>query len=64
MNFNPDPTKQAQGIIFSCKTSQRNQPGFMFNNNIVNVTSVHEHLGMIFDSKLSFDERLKFALKK
>ena len=59
MSFNPDPTKQAQEIIFSRKTSQRNHPGLMFNNSIVNVTSIHKHLGMIFDSKLSFDEHLK-----
>ena len=56
MSFNPDPTKQAQEIIFSRKTSQRNHPGLMFNNSIVNVTSIHKHLGMILDSKLSFDE--------
>ena len=40
MSFNPDPTKQAQEIIFSRKTSQRNHPGLMFNNSIVNVTSI------------------------
>ena len=51
MSFNPDPTKQAQEIIFSPKTSQRNHPGLMFNNNIVNVITIHKHLGMIFDSK-------------
>ena len=28
----------------------------MFNDNIVNVTTIHKHLGMMFDSKLSFDE--------
>ena len=64
MSFNPDPTKQAQEIILSRETSQRNHPGLMFNNSIVNVTSIHEHLGMIFDSKLSFDECLKSVLKK
>ena len=64
MSFNPDPIKQAQEIIFSRKTSQRNHPGLMFNNSIVNVTSIHKHLGMIFDSKLSFDEHLKSVLKK
>ena len=36
----------------------------MFNNNIANVTCIHKHLGMIFDSKLSFDEHLKSVLKK
>ena len=58
MSFNPDPTKQAQEIIFSYKTSQRNHPALMFNNSIVSLTSIHKHLGMIFDSKLSFDEHL------
>ena len=59
MSFNLDPTKQAQEIIFSRKTSQRNHLGIMFNNSIVNSTSIHKHLGMIFDSKLSFNEHLK-----
>ena len=64
ISFNPDPIKQAQEIIFSRKTSKRNHPGLRFNNNIVNLTTKHKHLGMIFDSKLSFDEHLKSALKK
>ena len=64
MSFNPDPIKQAREIIFSRKTSMRNHPGLMFNNNIVNHTTNHKHLGMTFDSKLSFDEHLKSVLKK
>ena len=64
MSFNPDPIKQAQEIIFSRKTSKRNHLGLMLNNNIVNLTTNHKHLGMIFDSKLSFDEHLQSALKK
>ena len=61
MSFNPNPTKQAQEI--SHKTSQINHQGFRFNNNLVNVSSIHKHLGIIFDSKLSFDEHLKSVLK-
>ena len=64
MTFNPGPTKQAQEIIFSRKTSQRNHRGLMFNNSIVNVTSIHKHLDMIFDSKLRLEEHLKSVLKK
>ena len=64
MSFNPDAIKQAQEIMFSRKTSKRNHSGLTFNNNIVDLTTNHKHLGMIFDSKLSFDEHLKFALKK
>ena len=63
MSFNLDPGKQAQEIKFSCKTSKR-KPGLMFNNNIVNLTTTHKDLGMIFDSKLSFDEHFKSELKK
>ena len=36
----------------------------MFNNSIVNVTSIHKHLVMVIDSTLSFDEHLKSMLKK
>ena len=64
MSFSSDPAKQVQEIIFSCKTSKRNHPGPMFNNNIVNLTTIHKHLGTIFDSKLSFDEHLKSVFKK
>ena len=64
MSFNPDPIKQTQELIFSRKISKRNHPGLMFHNNIVNLTTTHKHLSMIFDSKLSFDEHLKSVLKK
>ena len=64
MIFNADPTKQAQEIIFSRKTSQRNHPGLIFNNSIVNFTSIHKHLGVTFDSKLSFEKHLKSVLEK
>ena len=36
----------------------------MFNNSNVNVTTIHKHSGMIFDSKLSFDKNLKSVLKQ
>ena len=36
----------------------------MFNNSIVNVTSIHKNLDMIVDSKLSFDEHLNSVQKK
>ena len=64
MSFNPDPTKQAQEIMFSRKISHRNHSVLMFNDSVVNVTSIHKCLGMTFDSNLSFDEHLKSVLKK
>ena len=41
MIFNPDPTKQAQEIILSHKTTVWNHAGFMFNNNEANRTAIH-----------------------
>ena len=62
--FNPDPKKQAQDIIRGHKTSKRNQPGLMFNNNIVNLTNTRKHLAIILDLKLSFGKHLKSVLSK
>lgn len=63
MIFNPDPTKQAQKIIFCGKTSKRNHPSLMFNNTTVDITTTHKHLDLILDSKLSFDKDLKMVLE-
>ena len=37
-NFNPDPTKQAHEVIFSCKEKEKYHPPLVFNN-----TSVSRH---------------------
>ena len=58
MNFNPDPFKQAQEVIFSRKIKSQNHH-LHFNNNPVNKTPLQEHLGMYFDPKLNFLEHLK-----
>ena len=39
MSFNPDPSKEAQEIIFSCKIKKPNHPELIFNNIWVNQTS-------------------------
>lgn len=54
--FNPDASKQAQEIICSRKTSKPFNPDVYFWNNPVNSISVHKHLGMVADFKLSFEE--------
>ena len=63
MSFNLYPIKQAQEIKFIPKTSKRNHPGLMFNNEIVILTSNYKYLGIIFDSKLSFGKHVKSVLK-
>ena len=35
MQFNPDPTKQAVEMIFSCKRKKQNHPPFHFGGNLV-----------------------------
>ena len=64
MSFNPDPSKQAQEIIFSRKKMKSSHPSVYFNNIPVNSSSVHKHLGMLLDDKLSYEHHLKFVLTK
>ena len=59
MSFNPDHSKQAKEIVFSKKRSTTQLPELIFNNNIVSSTDSHKHLGMILDSKLSFNQHIK-----
>ena len=59
MNFNPDPTKQPQELIFSHKVQTTNQPPLFFNENVVPQTTLQEHLGLFLDSKLTFSKHLK-----
>ena len=54
MSFNPDPTKQAQELIFSRKVQTTNHPPLFFNENILPKTTLQKHLGMFLDSKLDF----------
>ena len=64
MNFNPDPTKQAQELIFSRKVQATNHPPLFFNENVVPQTTLPKHLGMFLDSKLNFREHLRTILQK
>ena len=64
MKFNPDPTKQAQEIIFSRKKTVSIHPVVYFNNTPVNSTTTHKRLGMILDSKLSHENYLQPAFSR
>ena len=46
MNFNPDPFKQAQEVIFSRKIKRPKHPVLIFNNIPVNQTPYQKHLGL------------------
>ena len=56
MNFNPDPSKQAQEIIFSRKTQENFHPPLYFNNIKVEQTALQKHLGIFLDPRLDFKE--------
>ena len=64
MNFNPDPTKQAQEIIFSREKTVSIHSLVYFNKNPVNSTATHKHLGMILDSKLSYENHLQSVFSR
>ena len=59
MHFNPHPSKQAQEIIFNRRKMKSSHPSMYFNNIPVSSTSVHKHLGMLLDDKLSYQHHLK-----
>ena len=46
MEFNPDPTKQATEVLFSCKKSSHNDPKLIFNGTYVAKANEQKHLGL------------------
>ena len=62
--LNPDPTKQAQELIFSPKVQTANHPPLFFNESVVSKTTLQKHLRMFLDSKLNFSEHLKTICQK
>ena len=64
MSFNPDPSKQAQEIIFSRKTKKICHPSLRFNNSIVSQSPYQKHLGIFLDARLTFEEHLKVTFTK
>ena len=64
MNFNPHPSKQAQELLFSRKTSSKPYPSLNFNDNLVHQVQLQKHLGLFLDLKLSFDEHIPCILIK
>ena len=64
MLFNPDITKQAQEIIFSCKNTMLNHPTIFFSETPVAHTSCQKHLGMHLDEKFNFNTHIKEKIAK
>ena len=60
----PDPSKQAQKVIFSQKLKKVTQLPLVFNNANVSQCESQKHLGIILDSKLTFEDHYKTVLNK
>ena len=54
MSFNPDPTKQAVQVLFSCKIKAIDYLKIYFNDIEVKSDKEHKHLGLILNTELSF----------
>ena len=59
MIFNPDPSKQAQEVIFTRKLQKKDYPLLYFNDSSVKDTCTQKHLGMLLDFRLDFQEHWK-----
>ena len=64
MTFNPDITKQAIEVIFSCKTNKPNHPDLTFNNIPIARESSTKHLGVYLDTRLNFSRHIKEKIPK
>ena len=64
MSFNPDLSKQAVEILFSRKRNIEQHRELSFNNMPITVEPYQKHLGLVLDSKLSFNQHLKDKICK
>ena len=64
MEFNPDPSKQATEVLFSCKRSSPYHPQLIFNGTAVQRVDEQKHLGLVLDSSLSFRKHLNEKIIK
>ena len=64
ISFNPDPNKQAIEVHFSNKRDKENYPYLQFNSTDVQIPDNQKHLGLILDSKLSFNEHIESKITK
>ena len=64
MSFNPDPSKQAQEVIFSRKCTKEDHPPIYFNDIPVTQTTVQKHIGLCLDEKLNYNTHIKEKLSK
>ena len=64
MSFNPDPTKQAQEVIFSRKIKKPLHTPLNLNNINYKQTTFQKRLGLVLDSQITLEEHLKTVFSK
>ena len=64
MSFNPDPSKQAQEVIFSQKINKVYHPPLLFNNSTVQQISSQNHLRILFHEELTFKHHINDNINK
>ena len=64
MQFNPDPKKQAQEVIFSKKAESNNSLPLTFNKTEVRTCQSQKHLGLVLDERLNFTEHIDSKTSK
>ena len=64
MAFNPDPNKQANEVLFSCKNKTVDHPPIFFNGHPVVQVKETKHLGLVLHCKLIFEKHLTEKIKK
>ena len=64
MTFNPDITKQAIEVIFSCKNQKPDHPEINFNGIPVAREPFTKHFGVYLDSRLNFSQHIKEQVLK
>ena len=64
MEFNPDPTKQATEILFSCKIVSPNHPQLISDGTAATKVSEQKQLGCILQPGLSFGKHLNEKIIK
>ena len=63
MSFNPDINKQATEVYFSQRREKSLPPPIIFNNNVL-TSPCQKHLGLVLDSKLSFNDHVNQKINK
>ena len=60
----PDPNKQANEVLFSCKTKKVDHPPLVFNGSPVVQVKETKHLGLVLHFNLNFEKHLTEKIKK